>query len=71
MSRARQTGKTRMLGLVAADVTTPVVFGVSRGAEHAAAAAGCTLVIADSQESGADEAEAIERVVIRGSTGPA
>nr|WP_274636793.1 LacI family DNA-binding transcriptional regulator [Microbacterium bovistercoris] len=63
MARALQTGKTRMLGLVLADITNPVVFGIVRGAEHAAAQAGYTLVIAESQESGENEAEAIERLL--------
>ncbi|UUT34455.1 substrate-binding domain-containing protein [Microbacterium elymi] len=63
MARALQTGKTRMLGLVLADITNPVVFGIVRGAEHAAAAAGYTLVIAESQESGENEAEAVERLL--------
>jgi len=63
MARALQTGKTNMLGLVLADITNPVVFGMVRGAEHAAAEAGYTLVIAESQESGENEAEAIERLL--------
>ncbi|GAA3751356.1 LacI family DNA-binding transcriptional regulator [Microbacterium kribbense] len=63
MARALQTGKTRMLGLVLADITNPFVFGIVRGAELEAAAAGYTLVIAESQESGENEAEAIERLL--------
>ncbi|WP_417562979.1 LacI family DNA-binding transcriptional regulator [Microbacterium sp.] len=63
MARALQTGKTKMIGLVLADITNPVVFGIVRGAEHAAAEAGYTLVIAESQESGENEAEAIERLL--------
>jgi LacI family transcriptional regulator len=52
-----------MLGLVLADITNPVVFGMVRGAEHAAAEAGYTLVIAESQESGENESAAIERLM--------
>jgi len=63
MARALQTGKTRMLGLVVADITNPVVFDIVRGAEHEAAAAGYTLVIAESQESGENEAETVERLL--------
>ncbi|MBW9095657.1 LacI family DNA-binding transcriptional regulator [Microbacterium jejuense] len=63
MARALQTGKTRMLGLVVADITNPVVFDIVRGAELEAAAAGYTLVIAESQESGVNEAEAVERLL--------
>lgn len=63
MARALQTGRTLMLGLVVADITNPVVFGIVRGAEQEAAAAGYTLVIAESQESGETEAEAIDRLM--------
>lgn len=63
MARALQTGKTNMLGLVLADITNPVVFGIVRGAEKAAVQAGYTLVIAESQESGETEAAAIERLM--------
>lgn len=56
-ARALLTGKTSTIGLVLADITNPVVFGVIRGAERAAAAAGCTLIIAESQQSGAKEAD--------------
>jgi LacI family transcriptional regulator len=62
-ARALQTGKTGMLGLVVADITNPVVFDVVRGAEHEAAAAGYTLVIAESQESSENESEVIERLL--------
>jgi LacI family transcriptional regulator len=63
MARALQTGKTRMLGLVVADITNPVVFDIVRGAEHEAAAAGYTLVIAESQESVENEVETVERLL--------
>jgi LacI family transcriptional regulator len=43
------------LALLLADITNPVVFGIVRGAERAASAAGYTLVIAESQESGPAE----------------
>lgn len=56
-ARALLTGKTSTIGLVLADITNPVVFGVIRGAERAAAAAGYTLIIAESQESGSREAD--------------
>jgi LacI family transcriptional regulator len=62
-ARALQTGKTGMLGLVVADITNPVVFDIVRGAEHEAADAGYTLVIAESQESGENESEVIERLL--------
>lgn len=62
-ARALLTGRTQTIGLVVADITNPVVFGIVRGAEHAAGEAGYTLVIAESQESGEAEAEAIERLI--------
>lgn len=63
MARALPTGRTNTLALVVADITNPMVFGIVRGAEKAAAAAGYTLVIAESQESGGAEAKAIERIM--------
>lgn len=62
-ARALQTGRTQTLALVVADITNPVVFGIVRGAEKAASAAGYTLVIAESQESGETESETIDRLV--------
>jgi LacI family transcriptional regulator len=63
IARALPTGRTNTLGVVVADITNPVIFGIVRGAEHAAAAAGYTLLIAESQESGEREATAIDRVL--------
>jgi LacI family transcriptional regulator len=63
MARALPTGRSQTIALVVADITNPVVFGIVRGAEQAAAARGYTLVIAESQESGETEAEAIARLL--------
>ncbi len=63
MARALPTGRSQTIGLLVADITNPVVFGIVRGAEHAAAKAGYTLVIAESQESGEAEAQAISRLL--------
>ncbi|WP_022902051.1 LacI family DNA-binding transcriptional regulator [Humibacter albus] len=62
MARALPTGRTHTLGLILADITNPVFFDVVRGAERAAANAGYTLLVAESQESGEREAAATERV---------
>lgn len=62
MARALPTGRTNTLGLILADITNPVFFTLVRGAEQAAARAGYTLVLAESQESGEREAEATDRV---------
>ncbi|WP_457101993.1 LacI family DNA-binding transcriptional regulator [Microbacterium sp. P5_E9] len=63
MARGLPTGRSHTLALVVADITNPVVFGIVRGAEQAATAAGYTLVIAESQESGEAEATVIERLM--------
>jgi LacI family transcriptional regulator len=62
-ARALPTGRTKMLALIIADITNPVFFNVVRGAESAAATEGYTLVIAESQESSANEAEALKRIM--------
>lgn len=63
MARALPTGRTNTLGLVVADITNPVVFGIIRGAERAASEAGYTLIVAESQESGEAEAATIDRLI--------
>lgn len=62
MARALPTGRTNTLGLLLADITNPMIFGIVRGAEHAASEHGYTLVIAESQESGEREATTAMRV---------
>lgn len=62
MARALPTGRTNTLGLLLADITNPMIFGIVRGAEHAAAEKGYTLVIAESEESGEREATTAERI---------
>lgn len=62
IARALHAGKTFTLALVVADITNPVVFSIVRGAESAAAARGYTLIVAESQESGEREAEALARL---------
>ena len=62
MARALPTGRTHTLGLIIADITNPMFFEVVRGAERAAAVGGYTLILAESQESGSREAEAVDRV---------
>jgi LacI family transcriptional regulator len=61
-ARALQTGRRMTLALMLADITNPVVFGVIRGAERGAAAAGYTLIIAESQESGESELKMLRRI---------
>jgi LacI family transcriptional regulator len=62
-ARALPTGKTKMLAMILADITNPMFFEPVRGAEAAASENGYTFVIAESQESGDQEATALERVL--------
>ncbi|MDQ0614506.1 LacI family transcriptional regulator [Microbacterium sp. W4I4] len=62
MARALPTGRTNTLGLLIADITNPVIFGIVRGAEKAATANGYTLVVSESQESGEVEARSAQRI---------
>lgn len=63
MARALPTGRTNTIGLLIADITNPVIFGIVRGAEQAAGDLGYTLVIAESQESGEREAHSAQRIL--------
>lgn len=63
LARALPTGQTRMIALVIADVTNPFHFGIIRGAEAAASAAGYTMILADAQESDRREREFLERAL--------
>jgi LacI family transcriptional regulator, repressor for deo operon, udp, cdd, tsx, nupC, and nupG len=62
-ARALSTGRSSMVALVIPDVTNPVYFDITRGAEDAAAEAGYTLLLADFRESGRLERRAIDRAV--------
>ena len=62
-ARALPTGRTKILALIIADITNPVFFNVVRGAEAAASTEGYILVIAESQESGTNEAQALQRIM--------
>ncbi|WP_416429762.1 LacI family DNA-binding transcriptional regulator [Paenarthrobacter nicotinovorans] len=63
VARALPTGRSHTIGVVVADITNPVIFGIIRGAEQAAAEAAYTLVIAESHESEAAEIETIHRLL--------
>jgi len=63
MARALPTGRSRMLGLVVSDVTNPVFFRLVRGAEKACSELGYTLVLAESQESEAQEHGTLDRLL--------
>src|SRR4051812_47525964 len=62
LARALPTGHTGMLAVLVPDITNPHHFGIIRGAEAQARAAGDTLVIADTQESAELEAAHLDRL---------
>jgi DNA-binding LacI/PurR family transcriptional regulator len=66
LARALPSGRSNMLALVVPDITNPHNFGLIRGAEAQARAAGYTLILAHSEESPDLEranAERLESVV--------
>lgn len=63
LARALPSGRTSMIALVVADVSNPFYSQIIRGAQDAAAAAGYTMLLADAQESGVREREALERAM--------
>ena len=62
MAAALETSRTPMLALLVADITNPSNFGLIRGAEAEARAAGYTLVLGDTQESPEFEKAHAERL---------
>lgn len=63
LARALSTHRTQMVALVVSDITNPFYFEIIRGAEHAASAAGYTMVLSDTQESDRLERLALERAM--------
>jgi len=61
-ARALESGRTRTIALLVPDITNPYFAGVIKGAERAAAAAGLTLVLGDTQESAATEEQLVRRL---------
>lgn len=61
-ARAMSSGRTHTYALLVPDITNPYFAGAIKGAERAAAAAGKTLVLGDTQESAAKEGELIDRL---------
>jgi LacI family transcriptional regulator, galactose operon repressor len=62
IARAVVSGRTQMLGLLVADITNPHHFGLIRGAEEQAHAAGRTLVLGDTRGEAQREAEHLDRL---------
>src|SRR3954454_5072559 len=63
MARALSTARSRMLAVAVPDVANPFFAEVLRGAQVAAAEAGHTILLADTQESERLERESVERVL--------
>jgi LacI family transcriptional regulator, repressor for deo operon, udp, cdd, tsx, nupC, and nupG len=61
-AQALESGRTRTIALLVPDITNPYFSGVIKGAERAAAAAGLTLVLGDTQENPAREEELVRRL---------
>lgn len=59
IARALPSGRTTTLALLVPDITNPFFFGIIRAAERQAAAAGYTLVLADTNESADAEAASV------------
>ncbi|HSK24788.1 MAG TPA: LacI family DNA-binding transcriptional regulator [Egicoccus sp.] len=62
LARALPSGRTTTAAVLVPDITNPHFFGVIRGAERQAAAAGYTLIVADTEESGEQEARHVSRL---------
>jgi LacI family repressor for deo operon, udp, cdd, tsx, nupC, and nupG len=61
-ARAMGSGRTETLALLVPDITNPFFGGVIKGAERAAAAAGKSLVLGDTQERPAVEEQLLGRL---------
>jgi len=62
IARALPSGRSRMLALLVTDITNPHNFGLIRGAEAQARAAGYTLILGDTQGSHQLEADHLDRL---------
>lgn len=61
-ARALESGRTNTLALLVPDITNPYFAGVIKGAESAAASAGLTLLLGDTQERPAVEEQLVRRL---------
>ncbi len=62
-ARAHATTRTGMIAVLVSDIGNPVYAEMVRGVQAAASAAGCTVLLADSQESDRQERAALERAL--------
>lgn len=63
LARALSTARSHLIALVVSDVANPFYSEIIRGAQATAASAGCTILLADAQESDRLERSALERVL--------
>ena len=63
IARALSTSQTHIIGLVVSDVANPFYSELIRGVQAAAGEAEYVVLLADAQESGAREREALERLL--------
>jgi DNA-binding LacI/PurR family transcriptional regulator len=63
LARALPTGRTSMLALIVTDVTDPGTAEILRGAQEAAGEAGYTTIVADAQDDGRRQQEALDRAL--------
>jgi LacI family repressor for deo operon, udp, cdd, tsx, nupC, and nupG len=61
-AQALGSGRTKTIALLVPDITNPYFSGVIKGAERAAATAGLTLVLGDTQENPAHEEDLLRRL---------
>lgn len=61
-ARALESGRTNTIALLVPDITNPFFAGVIKGAERAAAAAGLTLLLGDTQERPPLEEQLVRRL---------
>jgi DNA-binding LacI/PurR family transcriptional regulator len=61
LAPSRPAGHTSMIALAISDITNPFYNEIIQGAQIAASEAGYTILLADTQESGAHERKALER----------
>jgi LacI family transcriptional regulator len=62
-ARALPTGRTKIVAVIVADITNPMFFEAVRGVEKVTDERQYTLIVAESEESAAREAEAIEKLL--------
>ena len=63
LARGLSTHRTAIIALVISDITNPFYFEIIRGAQDAAASAGYTMLLANTQESDRLERQALDRAI--------